>query len=309
MEFFTFLGDEEFYLLVTPVLYWCIDTSLGIRTAMMLMFSSSVYTYGKWLFHTPRPAWISQRVTAYRADSSFGMPSGHSTNAVTIWGLLAESYRKKWFWGVAIGMMAMIGLSRIVLAVHFPHDVLTGWILGLVILFGFVKLEPKVLSWLAEWNIQTKMFIYFLTSLGLILIGVLVLLPLRGWSVPAEWGQFAAQAFPGEEPFNLTSLSREITLAGTFLGLAAGHTLLFSKNGYATEGKWWELSLRYLLGVVGVFVIWAGLDAIFPDGETLVGYIFRYLRYTLVGFWITFLGPKVFIGLKLAKSSQNSQPR
>ena len=36
MMFFTNLGIEEFYLLVTPILFWCIDTSVGIRTAIML---------------------------------------------------------------------------------------------------------------------------------------------------------------------------------------------------------------------------------------------------------------------------------
>ena len=31
MEFFSFLGTEEFYLLVLPVIYWCVDSNLGMR--------------------------------------------------------------------------------------------------------------------------------------------------------------------------------------------------------------------------------------------------------------------------------------
>jgi membrane-associated phospholipid phosphatase len=304
MKFFTFLGDEQFYLLVTPVVYWCIDTTIGFRTALMLMFNSSIYTYGKWLFHTPRPAWYSSRINVYRAESSFGMPSGHSANSVGIWGILAVSFRKGWFWVLAITLMAAIGLSRIVLAVHFPHDVLTGWLFGLVVLLIFINLESRVLKWISPKPVRTKIMISFIVSLAMILIGLLALIPLNNWTLPVEWVANAALALPGEDPIDPTAFSGMITLAGTFFGLAAGHILLFAKNGYATRGTWWQQVLRYLVGVIGVFAIWYGLDILFPDGEALVPYLARYLRYGLVGFWITYLAPQLFIRLKIAQPSR-----
>jgi len=300
MEVFTFLGDEQFYLLLAPVLYWCIDTTIGIRTAMMLMVSTSIYNYGKWLIHSPRPTWYSTGVKAYRIESSFGAPSGHTTNAVTNWGVIGISFRKKWLWVIAISLMILIGLSRIVLAVHFPHDVLLGWVIGTLTLLLFIKSEPVVKQWLAGVSIRSKTLLYFVISIGMILIGMLVLLPLRQRSTPIEWVQNAQFAFPDEEPFNPKSLSGQITIAGTFFGLALGHTLTFSKNGFSTKGIWWQLLLRYLAGAVGVFLIWFGLDQIFPDGDAIVPYFFRYIRYGLVGFWITYLAPKMFIVLKLA---------
>jgi hypothetical protein len=30
MRFVSFLGTEEFYILIMPILYWCVDASLGI---------------------------------------------------------------------------------------------------------------------------------------------------------------------------------------------------------------------------------------------------------------------------------------
>ena len=55
MHWVTFLGDEEFYLLVMPMVYWCIDSRLGIRMGMILMLSNSLGTSLKFLFHSPRP--------------------------------------------------------------------------------------------------------------------------------------------------------------------------------------------------------------------------------------------------------------
>jgi len=42
MRFFSFLGTEEFFLLVMPLLYWCIDASLGIRVGFIMLFSSGL---------------------------------------------------------------------------------------------------------------------------------------------------------------------------------------------------------------------------------------------------------------------------
>ena len=304
MKFFTFLGDEEFFLLVTPILYWCIDTTIGIRAAVMLMFSTGIYSIGKWIFRGPRPFWISTDVKPYVFEDSFGIPSGHSQNAVTVWGIIAASFKKKWLWGVAIGLMILIGSSRVILSAHFPHDVFAGWILGILVLILFIKFEPGVIKWLRGQSTLYKIGIFFGVSLAMILIGFLILLPLRQWDLPTSWSDNAAAAFPDEDPINPLALSSEVTVAAAFFGLASGYVLLFAGSGFNPRGLWWQLVLRYLLGVVGVLIIWAGLDAVFPDGETIIAYVFRYLRYGLVGFWVTYLGPKMFLSLKLAKPSQ-----
>ena len=269
MQFFTFLGDEEFFLLVTPILYWCVDTRIGFRTAIMLMLSSGVYNLGKWLFHTPRPYWISNQVRLFRAESSFGMPSGHATSAVTIWGYMAASFRNTWFWGIAIALMLLIGLSRIVLAVHFPHDVLLGWALGFLILYVFLRFEHRFDRWLQGKPASYKISLAFLASLAFILVALLVVVPLSDGDIPSAWAAQAAKAFPQEPILNPYAISGQVTVAGTLFGLAAGHTLLFSGSGYHTRGRWWQHFLRYLLGIIGIVIIWAGLDQIFPEGDTM----------------------------------------
>ena len=59
--------------------------------------------------------------------------------------------------------------------------------------------------------------------------------------------------------------------------------------------------LRYLIGVVGVFAIYMLLGSLFPRGETLIPFLLRYLRYTLIGLWVAFIAPWLFIRLKLAR--------
>jgi hypothetical protein len=92
-----------------------------------------------------------------------------------------------------------------------------------------------------------------------------------------------------------------ITPAASLFGFALGAILLYHSGWLDVSGPIWQRLLRYLIGVAGVLLIWAGLDRIFPEGETLIPYVFRYLRYALVGLWVSFWAPSLFIRMKLAK--------
>ena len=56
------------------------------------------------------------------------------------------------------------------------------------------------------------------------------------------------------------------------------------------------------LAAAGVLIIRSGLKFIFPEGETALAYFYLYLRYSLIGFWVTGGAPWVFIRVKLAES-------
>ena len=46
-QFFSFLGNEEFFFFVLPLLYWCVDVRLGVRVAIILTLSNSVNSFFK----------------------------------------------------------------------------------------------------------------------------------------------------------------------------------------------------------------------------------------------------------------------
>ena len=101
MKLFSFLGTENFFLLVLPLIYWCVDASLGMRVGFILITSSYVNGIFKLWFAGPRPYWVSDKVIPFSVESSFGVPSGHAQNAVTNWGMLAAGSRRRWAWAVA----------------------------------------------------------------------------------------------------------------------------------------------------------------------------------------------------------------
>ena len=73
--------------------------------------------------------------------SGFSFPSGHTLNSTVTYGLIGLLvWRTRWpRWVRAIvvlclaGLVALIGCSRIALGVHYPSDVLGGWLAGLAV--------------------------------------------------------------------------------------------------------------------------------------------------------------------------------
>ena len=55
MQVFTFFGEEDFFLIAMPVIYWCVDAALGLRVAVALILGNSLNGILKLLFHAPRP--------------------------------------------------------------------------------------------------------------------------------------------------------------------------------------------------------------------------------------------------------------
>ena len=296
MKFFSFMGTEEFFMVVLPVVYWCVDSSVGIRVAVILMISGGLNDALKMAFHGTRPYWYSVQVKGLAAETSFGVPSNHTQSATVIWGIIAAYLRKWWAWLVAVLLIIMIGLSRLYLGVHFPHDVLLGLLVGGLLLWLVLRFWDPVVAWAKKKSPNQQIVAAFLASLALFLLSVIpfVWLKVTHWQPPQEWAAYATQAI---------SLEGASTTAGTFFGLMAGLAWLVHKGGFQTKGLWWQLVLRYLLGVAGVLIIRYGLKFIFPEGETVLAIFFRYIRYTAIGFWVTGGAPWVFIRLKLAEKA------
>jgi membrane-associated phospholipid phosphatase len=301
MQLFTFLGSTQFYLIVAPALLWCIDATLGFRMGMYLMISGMLNTALKVAFHGPRPYWYTSDVKVLgSAENSFGAPSGHAMNSVVVWGTLADRIKTRTAWIIAILLMFFIGVSRIYLAVHFPHDVLLGWVFGVILLWLLLRLEKPAVGWLRQRKVGIQLMLIFLFSLFLILLVIIAQFSLSSWTVPMQWVNNAHLAFPNEPAITPISYHNFLPDIGAFFGLAAGWIWITRLGGFSTHDAWYKLLLRYILGLAGVLILYLGLGGLFEETETLISYVLHYIQYTLIGFWISGFAPWIFVKVKLA---------
>ena len=298
MQFFSFLGSEDFFLLILPLVYWCLDAALGLQIGVMLLTSNGLNNLFKMAMHGPRPYWVSTDVKGLAFETGFGVPSGHSQTAAGVWGIAAARFSRTWAWIVALTVILFIGLSRIYLGVHFLHDVLLGWFLGGITLWAFIKFWEPVAIRLKKISMGRQILLAFAVSLGMILLAALIVFLSRNFVIPAEW--IANATRDGGEAPNPFTLEGMVTSMGTLFGLLAGVAWLAPRGGYHASGPAWKRALRYVVGLVGIAVFYLGLKLIFPDGEDIVALVFRYIRYMLVGAWTSAGAPWVFSKLGLS---------
>lgn len=298
MRFFSFLGTEEFYILVMPFIYWCIDASMGIRVAAIMLFGSGMNLIIKIPFTGPRPYWMSTAVKPLWAEVYFGIPSGHAQQSVAVWGSVAAYLRRGWAWGIALFLMLMIGLSRVFLGAHFFIDMFAGWLIGALLLWLFLRYWNPVVRWARKQSLGRQFLYAFLVSFGMILLGWIAVIATRNFVLPGDWIINAARV--GDEgiaPFTMRGI---ITSAGTLFGFLVGVALIAPRDGWQVSGPVWKRAVRYVLGFLGVIVIWYGLGLVFPSGESFIAFIYRFVRYMLLGVWVAAGAPIFFTKLKLS---------
>ena len=65
---------------------------------------------------------------------SYSFPSGHTASAAAFSGIVGRAYPKLWL--PINTLAAMVGFSRVYTGVHYPGDVLGGWIVGKGVAFA-----------------------------------------------------------------------------------------------------------------------------------------------------------------------------
>ena len=140
LEFITHLGDRVAYIIASLVIAAFFFFKYGkwkfaLQTIIVLLLSSLSNVVLKRVIQRERPT-LEHLV----AVNSLSYPSGHAMSAMAFYGFLSYlclrsdmSFRSKLASvTILVLLILLIGISRIYLGVHFPSDVLAGYIGGLI---------------------------------------------------------------------------------------------------------------------------------------------------------------------------------
>ena len=254
---FDVIGNEEFTVVFIIILYWMVDKRLGTRFAALVIFSTYLNALAKAIIVQPRPS--STQVAVLVEAEGGGLPSGHTQTAVVSWGFLARAYSLSWFrWLMGFLIVAM-GLSRVYLGVHFPHDVLLAWLLGALLLWLYITFGTRIERWLAAQPLTQQIAI----PAGVVLLLILL--------------------FHSEDA--LKSMS---SLFGLTISVPLERIWVrFKERG----GGWLKGIVRFVLGLLVAVVIWQGLKPFLAP----LGLVGGFVRYSLLGIWVGVGAPWMFV--------------
>jgi membrane-associated phospholipid phosphatase len=288
------IGQFEFYLAVLPFVYWSVNKQFGLTVTYLLAVADLASASFKHPLRGPRPYWFDPAL-GLSSEESYGLPSGHALTVTVAYGYLAAWAQRRWVWILCSLMIFFMILSRVYLGVHFVHDVIVGFLLGALILIAYFLWRHYWAESFKKRIMGQKLLAAVILPLG---IGLLYLVALALVGAPNEQVAWAAELTTAER----TSIDNMATAVATLLGLGIGFVLESSRVRFLTDGPLLKRLLRYVIGIIGVLLIWRGLGAIFPRDPLWLAVPLRMVRYLLLGLWAAYYAPAVFVRLGLANA-------
>jgi len=269
---FTTMGNEIFYIMFIPIVFWCYDKVFAARVGGAFLIGVLFNSFFKDLFTNPRPnpelmaPGIRELAIRYIPQDSPGFPSGHTQNAVVFWGAIAWYLKKKQAFLIAGAIIALIAYSRLYLGVHFLGDVLGGFVFGVIVLAAYLFST----AWI-EKN-------YGLLNQAALLVIVLL--------VPYLLFKFL-HVYDADKSLGVLS------------GFLAGYILEKGRVDFVPRNKLIPTITKLIIGFSGLFLIKSGVKALLPHMAAV-----DYFRYWLIGIWITFFAPYLFSKLPSLRTQE-----
>lgn len=270
-KYFDFFGAETGLLILVLVVMFCWKKKAGQKLALIVSCVNLWLPMIKSVALRPRPYMeYPDRVQPFAlsdegaaamdvAAQGYSFPSMHSASIPAVYFWLAREAKKKWLWIVAGVLTVLVGVSRVVAGMHYPTDVLAGWILGFAVIGVFMLLDRYVHK---EW-------LYYVILL--------------------------ISAIPGLFFVRTTDY---FTALGCLIGAEAAFSFERKYVNYENTRRIPAMLLR-VLGAVLIYLVVNKLlklpfDKQLLAGTSLAAFLIRTARYAIIMFLIMGVYPKVF---------------
>lgn len=273
------VGEQTFVIAVILYIFYNYDKKKGFGLFTSVLFAVLGMGILKALVRAPRPFQVLESIDGKRLETATGysFPSGHTTTGAAFYTALALTFKKRPVSILCAVMMALVGLSRLYLGVHWPIDVFAGLLLGVVISFTVSRYLNALYD---DKNKRIRLSLW-IGSLSFVAGAITAIL--------LNTGTIDEVAF--------TDLMKVFALGG---GGYLGFALENKKVNFTVEEKRSKQIVRYVIGLVGI-LLFMGAKVIIPESLYAVG---SFVRYTLVGLWATGLYPLIGKNLRLFAGSR-----
>ncbi|WP_416151642.1 phosphatase PAP2 family protein [Salipaludibacillus sp. HK11] len=255
----TFLGNEEFYFLIIPFFYWCVSKKIGFRLFYIFLLSVYVNSYLKIYFAIERPIGSDGVQSIFVSSAEVGSHYPY------------DSFPS----GHAQGSATLWGY----LATVIRNPLFPGFAIILIFLISVARLYSGL-----HW--PNDIIIGLLLGALFVFIGVYLQEKVANLPDGIKWilifliPLILVIIFPEKEG---------IQYAGILVGAGIGYFTQEKFIGMEISRKVSRKAAAFVIGIFGTFGLQIGLKMIFPEMA-----IYDFVRYGLIGLWITFIAPFLF---------------
>ncbi len=289
----SFAGQVEGYILIVTLIYVMLDKTLAVRLAVLLLMTMCLNHVLKIILKNPRPfihegtylqKWAVSTENAKALATEYSTPSGHAMAGSAFYSYLYAFVENPFVRVIAVLAILATGFSRPYLGVHYPGDILIGWVIGLLVALVAIKRADKITDGWNKLSYKYQVAIAVASSMVLWLATIAI----NGWRIDGQ-----PRAFLG--------------YAGFLTGILIGRPIELSAVNFDPRSST-QLAkmLRFIISVAMVLVSLVLLDKVFraiADDFSVLGYLLQYIRYVIAGVINIFVAPLFFTKLGLAETS------
>lgn len=251
------LGISWGMILVLGLAFWLWGREDAYAVAGILLFEGATNLVLNQFSFIARPS--APQIRVHQEISLPSFPSGHVYTTVVLWGLLYARGRVPLL--LTATAIFLVGLGRLFLGAHYLGDVLGGILIGVLVLWAFVHLWPRIRGWLGRRSSG-----FFVGLAALAVVGSAVLIMLLAGS-PFVW-------------------NTQAVAAGAAIGLLIESRYVGYAPGPLTAG---EQARRVLIGLAGI-VPFALIDRLTGEQPLALGAAAAFLA----ALWATLAAPALF---------------
>ena len=329
--FIRWLLADEGMTAIVPAFLWIVGGTGGILLLTNLALNELLNGCIKWICQRPRPFWTNSKIKNIGGlwEEDFGFPSSHAQISACFfscilfqYGLIDHLYENvnliyPLLFVLLLLLVFIAGMTRIYLGVHYPSDVIVGWIIGVCTPLIFRSLH--LFDWFRQVgspnHLYLSMFVPFLIYFCFATIRFIVRQPslISTWEKTAHYNELVLSS-KTIQPLRLSKYTIQIwSLTGGLVG--ASMALDDQRFHFIYEIDHWQeiLSfslLRTLLGYSILLFLLFPLTFVVPmmfNRQRIFSFLLKCLGAFLIGWWAFYGCPKladIMFSSSLSLSSQ-----
>ena len=257
----TMLGEEYFYIVMLALVFWCIDKRYGYKLSFAFLLSGVINGVVKSIFNAPRPIG-AEGIRSLRVETATGTSFPSGHTQNTTSFFFSLMKQLRRVWAYAVG-------SVLILLVAVSR------------LYLGVHWPADVLGGIAIGIITVLLADFafeFAERKKLRWMHLLLLIPVM------------AAVFIWSDSADL------VKTAGTFSAFLIGFSIETKWIQFDTKASFAKQAVKFVMGMAVVLALKEGLKMLFPEAPA-----FDFLRYLILGLWITVGAPLVFNIFRLSE--------
>ena len=167
-RFLNYFDSPYFFFVLIPTIWLGFSYQWGLRIFYWFTLNNLLINFVKNTVEWPRPSTDFPDMGLFH-PKSFGFPSGGAQTSMFLGGLLIYYWRTPWAWVIGSIYILLISFSRLYLGVHYPIDILGGWVCAWGMIALFVYAKDPLEKWLMKRGPPFRLLISLAVPLAILI--------------------------------------------------------------------------------------------------------------------------------------------